>query len=134
MLKDFLLPRWYFRNAGLSSPGDDVKFQLHWLRDASNLAFYSVICLRRLVNGIPAVFVFGKCNIVLANQSSWLINRKELVAALNTVKLIKQASDAVEIPNCSNFFFRCNFRTELQWFKNPDLRLDKFITPESITF
>ena len=41
------------------------------------------------MNGIPAVsFVFGKCNIVLANQSSWPIARNELVAALNTAKLL----------------------------------------------
>ena len=57
------------------------------------------------MNGIPAVpFVFGKCNIVLANQSSWPIARKELVAALNIAKLLKQASDALKIPNSSNFF------------------------------
>ena len=29
MLKDFSLPRWYFMNAGLSSPDDGVEFQLH---------------------------------------------------------------------------------------------------------
>ena len=69
MLKDFSLPRWYFLNANLSSPDDNVEFQLHGLSDASNLAFSSIIYLRRLVNGIPAVsFVFGKCNIV------WLIS------------------------------------------------------------
>ena len=119
MLKDFL-------NADLSSPDDNVEFQLHGFSDASNLAFF--IYLRRLVNGIPAVsFVFGKCNIVLANQSSWPIARKELIAALNTAKLLKQASDALEIPNCSNFFW-CDSRTVLQWLKNPDLRLNKFIT------
>ena len=80
------------------------------------------------MNGIPAVpFVFGKCNIVLANQSSWPIARKELVAALNISKLLKQASDALKIPNSSNFFW-CDSRTVLQWLKNPDLRLNKFIT------
>ena len=68
MLKDFSLPRWYFLNADLSSPDDNVEFQLHGFSDVSNLAFSSVIYLRRLVNGIPAVpFVFGKCNIILAN-------------------------------------------------------------------
>ena len=127
MLKDFSLLRWYFLNADLSRPDDNVEFQLHGFSDASNLAFSSVIYLRRLVNGIPVVsFVFGKCNIVLANQSSWPIARKELVAALNTAKLLKQASDALEIPNCSNFFW-CDSRTVLQWLKNPDLRLNKFI-------
>ena len=89
----------------MSSPDDNVEFQLHGFSDASNLAFSFVVYLRRLVNDIPAVsFVFGKCNIVLANQFSWPIARKELVAALNPAKLLKQASDALEIPNCSNFF------------------------------
>ena len=128
MIKDFLLPRWYFLNADLSSPDDNVEFQLHGFSDASNLAFSSVIYLRRLVNGIPSVsFAFGKCDIVFANQSSWPIARKELVAALNTAKLLKQAPDALETPNCSNFF-RCDSRMVLQWLKNPDLRLNKFIT------
>ena len=49
-------------------------------------------------------FVFGKCYIVLANQSLWPIARKELVPAVNIAKLLKQASDALEMPNCSNFF------------------------------
>ena len=123
MLKDFSLPRWYFLNAGLSSPGDDVKYQLHGFSDASNVAFSSVIYLRRLVNGVPAVsFVFGKCKVVLANQNSWPIARKELVAALNTTKLLKQASEGLQISNCSNFFW-CDSFTVLQWLKNPDLRL-----------
>ena len=72
-------------------------------------------------------FVFVKCNFVLANQSSWPIARKEHVAALNTAKLLKQASCALEIPNCSNFFW-CDSRTLLLWFKNSDLRLNKLIT------
>ena len=105
MLKDFSLQRWYILNADLSSPDDNVKFQLHVFSDTSNLAVSSVIYLRRFVNGIPAEsFVFVKCNIVLANQSSWPIARKELVAALNTVKLLKQVFDALEISICSNFF------------------------------
>ena len=61
MLKDFSLLRWCFLNAGLSSPDDNVEFQLHGFSDASNLSFSCVIYLRRLVNGISAVsFVFGK--------------------------------------------------------------------------
>ena len=68
MLKDFSLPRWYFLNADLSSPDDKVEFRLHGFGDASNLAFSSVIYLRRLVYGIlPVSFFFSKCNIALAN-------------------------------------------------------------------
>ena len=40
MSKDFSLPRWYFFNAGLSSPDDNVESQLHGFSDASNLAFF----------------------------------------------------------------------------------------------
>ena len=128
MLKDFSLPRMYFLNAGLSSPGDNIEFQLHGFNDASNLAFSSVMYLHRLVNGIPAVsFVFGKCNMVLTNQSLWPIARKELVATLNAAKLLKQASDALQIPNRRNFIW-CDSHRVLQWLRNPDLRLNKFIT------
>ena len=92
-------------NPGLSIPDDSVDFQLHEFSDASNLAFSCVIYLPRLGNGISAVsFVFGKCDIVFVNQSSWPIAREKLVAALNTAKLLKQAFDALETPNCSNFF------------------------------
>ena len=59
------------------------------------------------------LFVFGKCNVVLADQFSWPIARKELVAALNTAKLSKQASEVLQIPNCSNFFW-CDSGTVLQ--------------------
>ena len=97
------------------------------MRDASNVIIPSVVYLRRLVNGIPVVsFVFGKCNIVLANQYSRPIAGKELIAALNTAKPLEQVPDALEIPNCSNFFW-CDSGTVLQWLKNLDLRLNKFI-------
>ena len=47
--------------------------------------------------------VFGKYKFVLADQSSRPIARKELVAALNTAKLLKQASEALQKLNCSDF-------------------------------
>ena len=131
MLKDFSLSRWYFLNADLSSPDDNVEFQLHGFSDASNLAFFFCHLLTQKISecySLSAVsFVSCKCNIVLANQSSWPIAKKELVAALSTAKLLKQASDALEIPNCSNLFW-CDSHTVLQRLKNPDLRLNKFIT------
>ena len=80
------------------------------------------------MNSIPGVsLVFGKCNIALANQSSWSIAWKELVTALNTAKQLKQASDASQIRNSKNYFW-CNSRTVLQWLKNLDVRLNKFIS------
>ena len=43
------------------------------------------------------------------------------------MKLLKQVFDALEIPNCSNFFW-CDCRTVLLWLKDSDLRLNKLIT------
>ena len=54
-VKRFFAAKMVFLNAGLSSPGDNVEFQLHGFNDASNLAFSFVIYLHRLVNGIPVV-------------------------------------------------------------------------------
>ena len=75
--------------------------------------------------------VYKPCRLFLVNVTlSWPISLRgplqELVAALNTAKLPKQAYDALEIPNCNNFFW-CDSHTMLQWLKNPDLRLNEFI-------
>ena len=127
LLKDYSLPRWYFSDSSFCQVSDDVQYQLHAFSDASNQVFSSVVYLRRLVNGVPCVaFVLGKCTIVLTNQSSWAIARKELVAALATAKLLKVAFDALKLPDCSKYFW-CDSRSVLQWIKNPDLRVNKFI-------
>ena len=128
LLSDFALPRWYFANSPYCTPNDEISYELHGFSDASNQAFCSVIYLRRIVNGeISLSFVIGKCTLVLANQFSWPIARKELAAALNTAKLMKSTSNALNISECSRFFW-CDSKTVLQWIKNPDLRLNKFIT------
>ena len=127
-LKHFALPRWFFANSIHRKPSDNVIYELHAFSDASNQAFCSVVYLRRLVNGSICVsFVLGKCTIVLANQSSWSIARKELVAAVNTTKLMNSAFDALKVFACRKFFW-CDSRTVLQWIKNPDLRLNRFIS------
>ena len=62
---------------------------------------------------------------MLKNQSSWPIARKELVAAVNSVKLMNHAVTALKIDSCRKLW--CDSRTVLQWILNPDLRLKKFI-------
>ena len=66
----------------------------------------NIVYSHRLVNGVLCVsFVLGKYSIVLTNQLSWGIARKELVAALATTKLLKVAFDALKLPKCSKFFW-----------------------------
>ena len=128
LLQSFSLPRWLFLNSDIPCSIDDVKYELHGFSDASNQAFSSVIYLRRLVNGAPSVaFIFGKCTIVQRHQSSWAIARKELTAAVNTSKLMYQANEALKL-DISKRYFWCDSKTVLSWIKNPDLRLNKFIT------
>ena len=127
LLKDFSLPRWYFADSSFCQVSDDVQYQPHAFSDASNHVFSSVVYLCQLINGVPCVlFVLGKCTIVLTNQSWRTIARKELVAALATAKLLKVAFDALKLPDCSKYFW-CDSRSVLQWIKNPDLRVNKFI-------
>lgn len=128
LLQNFSLPRWLFINSGVPRLNDDIKFELHGFSDASNQAFSSVIYIRRLINGAPEVaFIFGKCTIVQRHQSSWPIARKELTAAVNTSKLMYQASEALKL-KISKRYLWCDSQTVLSWIKNSDLRLNKFIT------
>ena len=70
--------------------------------------------------------VFGGSKVVLRNQDSWPVARKELVASVTTAELSKQALNALELP-CKLYFWY-DSRTVLQWIQNKDLRLDKFIS------
>ena len=71
--------------------------------------------------------VFGKSKVVLRHQESWTIARKELVAAVTTAELAKQAFDALRLPGCKIYFW-CDSKNVLQWIHNKDLRLDRFIS------
>ena len=51
---------------------------------------------------------------------------KELSVALNSAKLMKSVCDALSISDCPRFFW-CDSKTTLQWLKNPNLRLHKFV-------
>ena len=128
LLEEFSMNRWYFLHCGPLKSVDVVKYQLHGFSDASNQAYSVVIYLRRLVNEIPTVsFVFDKCTVVQRHQSSWPIAKKELVAALNATKLMKQAFDALYLDDCAKYFW-CDSRTVLSRNRNTDLRLTKFIS------
>ena len=97
--------RYYFEGSIPVSPTDQVIYQLHGFADASNCAYGSVVYLRRVVNGVATVsIVFGRSKVVLKHQESWPIARKELVAAVTTVELLKQAFDALALPNCKHYF------------------------------
>jgi len=127
-LLDISLARSYFAGSLPVTPQDQVIYQLHGFSDASSSAYGSVVYLRRIVNGVPMVsIVFGKSKVVLRHQESWPIARKELVAAVTTAELTKQAFDALGLPGCKLYFW-CDSRTVLQWIHNKDLRLDKFIS------
>ena len=127
-LLDISLARNYFAGSLPVSPQDHIIYQLHGFSDASNCAYGSVVYLRRVVNGVVTVsIVFGRSKVVLRHQESWPIARKELVAAVTTVELSKQAFDALGLSGCKLYFW-CDSRNVLQWIHNKDLRLDKFIS------
>ena len=134
LLEEFSMNRWYFLHYGPLKAVDVVKYQLHGFSNASNQAYSVVIYLPRLVNGLPAVsFVLGKCTVVQRHQSSWPIAKKELVAALNATKLMKQAFDALHLDDCAKYFW-CDSRTVLSWTRNTDLRLLSLFLVESTIF
>ena len=126
--RDISLSRWYFANATETEFGaGNATYELHAFSDASSEAYGSVVYLHRVVDGISCVsFVFGKSRIVLRSQQNWAIARKELVAAVTSVELMKSASDALQLPKCTQHFW-CDSKVVLQWILNPDLRLPKFV-------
>ena len=127
-LFDVSLARYYFDGFIPVSPKDLVVYQLHSFSNASNSSYGSVVYLRRLVNGVASVsIVFGRSKVVLRQQESWPIARKELVAALTTTELSRQAFEALGLPKCERYFW-CDSSNVLQWIKNKDLRLDRFIS------
>ena len=71
--------------------------------------------------------VFGRSKVVLRNQDSLPIARKELVAVVTTAELSKQALNALGLLGCKLYFW-CDSRNMLQWIQNKDLRLDKFVS------
>ena len=127
-LLKYSLPRYYFEGSIPVTPQDRVIYQIHGFSDASNCSYGSVVYLRRIVNGVATVaIVFGRSKVVLRHQESWSIARKELVAAVTTVELSRQALLALGLSECKQYFWS-DSRNVLQWIKNRDLRLEKFIS------
>ena len=125
--QDLALPRWYFAKAAPPDENADTQYELHAFSDASNEAYGCVLYLRRISNGTASTsFVFGKSHIVLKNQQNWPIARKELIAAVMSVRLLHDASNALQLPDCTLQAW-CDSKVVLQWIRNPDLRLSKFI-------
>lgn len=77
---------------------------------------------------MPSVaIIFGKSRVVLRHQQAWAIARKELVSALVASELLKQAVDSLRLPEVKQFLWS-DSTSVLSWIKNPELRLDKFIS------
>ena len=84
--------------------------------------------LRRFVNGVATMtIVCGKSEIVLNHKESWPIARKNLVATVITAELSKKAFIALGFLDCKQYFWS-DSGDVLQWIKNKDLRLDRFIS------
>ena len=128
LLLNILLARRYFGGSSVITPDDDVTYQLHDFDNASDDVFGAVVYIRRIVNDIVSVFlVFGKSRVALKHQKPWPIACKEPASAVIATELLSQAKNAVKFPNCTSHL-RSNSCNVLQRIKNPDLRLDKFIS------
>ena len=125
--KEFSVPRWNFADEPNLGTYEDASYELHGFSDASNDAYGCAIYLRRICKGTTSTsLVFGKSRIVLRNQQTWAIARKELIAALLSVELMNSACDALQLTNCKKHFWS-DSKVVLRWIKNPDLRLPKFV-------
>ena len=70
--------------------------------DASDYAFSCVVYLRRVVGDQSSVaFIQGKSRLVLSNQQSWVISRKELEAAKLCSELMLAVSKSLDHLSCS---------------------------------
>ena len=127
-LLDTSLATYYFEGSIPPSTQDHIIYQLHGFSDASKCAYGLVVYMRRLVNGVATVaIVWGKSKVVLRHQESWPIARKELVAAVTTAELSKKSFVVLGFPDCKQYFWS-DSNNVLQWIKNKDLRLDRFIS------
>ena len=67
-------------------------------------------------------FIQGKSRVVLANQSGWVISRKELEAAVICSELMQSVSESLRHLNCSLHFWT-DSQVVQRWIVNPDLHL-----------
>ena len=124
------IPRCCFPDAPVRVDGecDGVVYQLHGFSDASNSAIACVVYLRRVDGGDkPSVaFIQGKSRVVLANQTGWVISRKELEAAKMCSELMLAVSRSLAHLDCSLHFWT-DSQVVLRWIINPDLHLARFV-------
>ena len=101
-LADLLLPQWYFAKAAPLDVNAATTYELPAFSGASNEAYACIIHLRRISNEtVSTSFVFGNSHIVLENLQNWPIARKELIAAVMSVKFLHGASNGLQLPDCS---------------------------------
>ena len=98
---------------------EDVAYQLHGFCDGSNQALSCLVYLRRIINGrLCVVFAQGKAKVVLVNQTTWVISRKELEAAEMCTKLMQDVSKLLQHLGCSLHFW-LDSKVDLRWIKKP---------------
>ena len=120
------IPRYCFHGGNIQGTDRDT-FQLHGFCDASDHALSYVVYLRRIVNERSCVaFIQGKTRVVLANQTNWVISRKELEAAKMCAELMQTVSISLQHLAC-NLHFWSDSQIVLKWIINPDLRLPRFV-------
>ena len=99
-LYEFEIPCNCLRNVDIFI--DNVLYQLHRFCDASNLAFASVIYLRRLAYGLSKVgFLVEKSRLVSTCQNGWVISLKELEAAKLCSEMMLKSLKALHHLKCS---------------------------------
>ena len=126
-INDISIPRYCFAGEELSECNSHARYQLHGFCDASDYAFSCVVYLRRVVGDQSSVaFIQGKSRLVLSNQQSWVISRKELEAAKLCSELMLAVSKSLDHLSCSIHLWT-DSQVVLKWIVNPDLHLPRFV-------
>lgn len=100
-LEDFKLNRCY-------TTLTPVSYELHCFCDASDKAYAAVIYLKSIdaLNNSSSALVACKARVTpLKNVENFTIPRKELMAALCGVRLMKTIYSSLNLPNCEKFFW-----------------------------
>ena len=121
------ISRYYFGGGYEFVCRKGAKYHSHGFCDASKHAFFSVVYVRRLVNGRSCLtFLQGKVEAVLTAQTGWVISWKELDAPKMCTKLMEAVSKSLHHLGCSLHFWS-DSQMVLKWVINTDLHLPRFV-------